>query len=1133
MESFTSLLLGEKNNYNFSKMLIGSHRLKDSDADSVPDIFDCKPNNPKKQGSLHDTYRTPKGVKTAEQYRESIREKKYGKAPDVQLTPENIQAIEKSGGVQAGTPLAQALEGKSVQIVQAPKSTLTPQSIGYNPNVYYNIKPAPITQATPIPQVVQPDKLSPILVPKPTSLTYAQAVKEAYNQKISEQKIKYNWDLVNAGNYKQGDIYISKVFPFKSSTISHEIGHKLDFTERVVRDYSEYKESSKNLIPDFLENIGYNKKTSPVEYEYYARAFANYIKNPENFRKKYPEVAREFDNKLNVSYTEPAPEKSIGVWKPDYEEQYYKKPKIEVIKELREYPFVNPISAFKSSGRRVSEVKETQVSPVIKIGSISQTEAPTYTYGELQKEIDVNRLVGISKSDYYTKSEQFFGIQGTKEQEAKESITKTLETASLINPATASLMGAYKFSKLPTTDEYTYYNPKTGVTETVKPIVKPTFEEKVEASSFLVFGGLGALSKTRKIEKDIVKLELEQAGKQPIKFSEIQVIGKEGKGTRVIMKGESEFRNLKTEVEVAGTVYPTGKSGKAFIMPTGTGEARISGETSWTLFGGGKPTKLVGVQEFEVGAKGISFDLGKGKLVGVPKKISEEVTARQVVKGKAFGTIGTGTAIPTKSTSIIFSEKQVSPYLTFPSSKIRYVSGRQARKTGKKLASELIKGYETGGTISKELTTAQSMKLEKDLYLTATKKGDIGVSKIIYPKEETGVSIFRGETKTPIKTFGEDTITVYHTTAEKNVPSILKEGLIPSKTSGIHGVIGESENVFTAISKQTAEGYKVMRGEGATILEIQVPKEKFFEAVREKGVGTIGQVQFKYVPSQWIKAQKEIGVSKESLLGVSKVIEKPVSKVTEKLTIGITERIPSISPSKYAGLGMYERYQPSENLEIIKPTKVEGRIKDLGVSETRFGSSFAPISITETRTKEREKEEFKSSSSLLTGLSFVEPSAQEQPSILRQPQRQKQPTKTKQREPNIFIPTTPRTPNIRYPEEVVPPFEFGWFIFPPKKKKSSKKYIAELRRRGKFTQVSKPTSLSEAIGIGVEKVKSTLGASFRIKSEEGKVMPLSLSSPEFRPSKRETGVQIQRRKFRLSAFEEVKEIQQSRKRFRL
>ncbi|HUS50674.1 MAG TPA: hypothetical protein VMZ91_10945, partial [Candidatus Paceibacterota bacterium] len=142
-------------------------------------------------------------------------------------------------------------------------------------------------------------------------------------------------------------------------------------------------------------------------------------------------------------------------------------------------------------------------------------------------------------------------------------------------------------------------------------------------------------------------------------------------------------------------------------------------------------------------------------LTGVTTGVTDlglGVSKVSAIKGKAFGTIGTGTSIPTEGTSIIYTTKQVSPYLTFPSPKIRYLSERQIKKSSKELAEGFVKGYKTGGEITKELTTAKSMKLKKDLFFTVTEKKDIGLTKVIYPKEETGVTIFRsiGGKKTPL-----------------------------------------------------------------------------------------------------------------------------------------------------------------------------------------------------------------------------------------------------------------------------------------------------------------------------------------------------------------------------------------------
>jgi len=680
-------------------------------------------------------------------------------------------------------------------------------------------------------------------------LRTGQSQRQDYINRQIELMNQQRQDSINTDYYKKYNI---DTFKQKSISKPDEQGVSTIIREKeipqVVRDtkgnvYFKYKDGSKILIdqlyteaPDYLNQakvkgdfLGYDTYGKPVyktTKEIKQPSSEMGVWNPryekEYYQKPSSQIAKEF----------------FGILGQD----------IKKIVGREELNLVNPFEAFKGSGKRISETLEpvslTLSNKPFKTFEelIGKTKEPRKTLGELQEKqdieilakqqpiiekynkkytetyeminkkvsegkIDVNEAnklleskskdinINLNKELSKIKIPQRYYKEGEQTGDVIASLSKTgVESASLLNPATASLMGAYKFSKLPTTDEYTYYNKQTGKTETVYPTEKASFMEKAEATSFLVLGGLSAGAKTRKLAKEIVEEELSLASKQPIGFKEIQAIGREGEATKVVMKGGSTFRGLKTNIEVTGKVYPLpgDKTGKAFIMPSGTGEARISGETSFTLFGKGQPTYIAGIQEFEVGAKGVTFNIGKGELSGITD-LGLGISKVSSIKGRAFGTIGTGTSIPTEGTSIIYTTEEVSPYLNFPSPNIKYLSERQIKKQSKELAEGFVKGYQTGGEITKELTTAKSMQLKKDLFFTVTEKGDIGLTKVIYPKAETEINIFRGGgTKTPLsKTF--------QVTEEKGILGISK--IIEKPVSKITKSL--SEGIIKQIPKET------------------------------------------------------------------------------------------------------------------------------------------------------------------------------------------------------------------------------------------------------------------------------------------------------------------------------------------
>lgn len=99
-----------------------------------------------------------------------------------------------------------------------------------------------------------------------------------------------------------------------------------------------------------------------------------------------------------------------------------------------------------------------------------------------------------------------------------------------------------------------------------------------------------------------------------------------------------------------------------------------------------------------------------------------------------------------------------------------------------------------------------------------------------------------------------------------------------------------------------------------------------------------------------------------------------------------------------------------------------------------------------------------------------------------------------------------------------------------KTKQPRRKFITEIRRRGEFIPVGETTNLGTAFGIGISRLKSSLAASFRVR-EAGAKEPIkfNINLPEFRAAKKESGVIVQRRGFRLGSLFERTEIQQARK----
>lgn len=343
-------------------------------------------------------------------------------------------------------------------------------------------------------------------------------------------------------------------------------------------------------------------------------------------------------------------------------------------------------------------------------------------------------------------------------------------------------------------------------------------QDILKVGSGSLFLGGSTLSSINKIPYEVSTLKAtRELGTKGFKFGEIQFQGLNKDVS--LVKGFREAEGLRQEITIAGNIY---KEGEGFIQP-GSRYALSTGGIIKNEYAnlGRKDIIFIGGQTGQIGTKGFALPIGEA--------------------GDFTATFGRGTLV---------KEFETSAYGKLGISKESLT--KQFKYNVQKFDNEFTSDYFMG--VTKELG--------KDTFVT--RSGKIS-SMELNPTREIEISN---------KVFNKDMITLYHTTPSKNIPSILEKGLIPGKASGIHGVIGDSDKVFTAISRQTAEGYKVM-GEGREILNIQIPKKMFFEQVKKEGVGTIGQVKFDFIPTKYIEGSKDFGT------GFSK-IEKSVIKQTRE-----------------------------------------------------------------------------------------------------------------------------------------------------------------------------------------------------------------------------------------------------------
>ncbi len=254
---------------------------------------------------------------------------------------------------------------------------------------------------------------------------------------------------------------------------------------------------------------------------------------------------------------------------------------------------------------------------------------------------------------------------------------------------------------------------------------------------------------------------------------------------------------------------------------------------------------------------------------------------------------------------------------------------------------------------------------------------------------------------------------------------------------------------------------------------------------------------------------------------------KPIIKIPEvKTTMKIiappkikTPALASLSQLKLVtGLGVIEGRFPRGILGekiIIKP-KVKEISKLKEITKIKQISKVKEISKLKEITKIKQVPKVKQVSKLKEITKLKQISKLKQLQKLKLIPKLKLLTKPKTKYTPFPIPL--KIPKV--PEKIITPPKilFG----EPRRRIPRAKYVVSVRRFGKFRPIGKLPSLSKAFSFGRERVSKTLAASFKVT---GYPLKRERLPKGFRLSKKERGVFIEKRKFRLSKLPEVKEIQ--------
>lgn len=250
--------------------------------------------------------------------------------------------------------------------------------------------------------------------------------------------------------------------------------------------------------------------------------------------------------------------------------------------------------------------------------------------------------------------------------------------------------------------------------------------------------------------------------------------------------------------------------------------------------------------------------------------------------------------------------------------------------------------------------------------------------------------------------------------------------------------------------------------------------------------------------------------------------ERTEGAITPKTLFGLTSQV----KTKEGFISIPKAREDVFNLTTTTP-----------LSKVKLATTTIPLSKLkeELATRERTREK-------LGGSVIVVPKVREELKIIPQEklglktiQIQKQVQRPKLKIPTIPRPRVPTTPTIKPPK--ITPFvklksKPEGINFKPFLKGKKELFIPEVKRYGKFKEISKPIPFKEALGLGIRRLRTTLGASLRVKeAKTGKFIAIGRKSREFRPGKKgmDKFILVQRAKRRLSSPYEVSEIISARR----
>lgn len=705
------------------------------------------------------------------------------------------------------------------------------------------------------------------------SQDYNQQIKDLYKDVENQKQVDYKW-MFNKGafNPNTGGISVSKIYPFQKQTIEHEIGHQIDANEQALRDYNKYKQASKDWIPDFIQNLGYNKDT--VGYEYYARAFTNYINNPTKFKQNYPEIASEFETRLNIEANKPPIVTQTNIPSQVIQGQ--------VIPSMTKVNQLDTRDAFTGKTLR-EQFQETSTKPRL-IPEYLQTNIPPQRVtigGQTTAQVpysDIRQAPGLF--EFASAVPGYIGIGASKlSEKVLFDVLKLPRTSEIQLPERrfnyqSGTMMTEQGNQVPF-----------GVNLPKETVNIPTFATAIPpAVRYGTELGIWGIIPT-KIASPLLFASGLQTIFNPVRTTEEKIVGGITAGAGALIGGYAGYKYVTTPFEKSLIVKPAKQvnTGDIVIVPIESKEPlsmfqyRLKSEL---VPGEQKIIETTKLRDW-IGIKPISektIPLGKSRitLTKTPFWVSSsEEEATSISRGfrvKEIATTG-GESYPLDLTPSLkdFKTDVVTPRQEF---------------LGKRLA-EFQADRPLANIGEKSLTTKDLFGKDANLLFGQTQSKIYQVKEIYIPQE---------------------TVKLYHGTTIESAQKIIDKGLLPSKNIGKGININPLSKVYTTPSKEFAEGFagraSIKTGGNPSVLEINYPvsklkgnlgmevvlpkvEPKYFQPVKEPSITLSVKPGKMTTTSQFLGEVKEVAkLDKMNIYNIDLVyknINKPFSR-----NIGIT-----------------------------------------------------------------------------------------------------------------------------------------------------------------------------------------------------------------------------------------------------